>query len=455
MKKLALLALIPTFILGLAACDNSKAETHKYNENFLYTEPTYEPLDLSSPRGAMLVNIELVGNYGGVKVADWDNRDIKLRCSYYKETYIKDVPFKVKNIPIEKRHILGEVGEHHLYMSFFEYDLDLKFDIIENPDFKGYQCEFYDMDKKYLTTQTVGYYQSVEYQGPVIPTDEEDFDNKYVFSDWTHSTQYVHQDMQYCARYKTTEKRMYGDRMVNWDYKYCSGLLESSRKRGSVLIYLGRVRHATAVHGESIYHSGNKETQVSLPVEALNGWNQYWGEMMQETLDNSVEYVPDAAYDSKIYGNPGNIIKHPNFATEFDSRYQYDAKQMVYLEDEGDVQLSNRTPYESLLIDIRHFCRDDQIKTIEKNMMPGYYRCSVVTSFDVYVSVSYNKIENHTYEISDFNQFIFAPIYNHIKFHIQYSEDGTFGCNFVSKLRITPKGLYNCAEALDWGTWED
>lgn len=452
MKKMALVALLPTLVLGIGlTCCNKKANTDNvpvYEEERLYNEEPYEPIDLSY-NDYDIINIELLGATKGIKAVSWDETDLKLRCTYRDDNHtIRDFPIKVKNIPVENRHYLGEVGEHHLHMYLFQTDIDLAFNIIENPDWHGYTCEFFNREKKYLTTQTVGYYQEVTYEGPAIPTEEEDFDNKYVFKDWTRSTQYIHQDMQFLARYVTLEKRFYGDKMLNWDYLNISGIINEDHKRGSVLQYLGRVRRVAAIHGEPQL-LGSEDIEVSLTE--MSDYGSYWSQMCQDIVTNSIEYVSDPDYASKIYGDPRSIINNPSFALDFDSRYQYKSEMKAFLADEGDITLSRNSAYETLVRRISGFVYDDQRRAVTKENLRGYYRAAVVASFDVYASISLEKLDEEAYEVSHYNQFVFSPVDGSIKFQIQYSEDGSFGANFENKLKITDKGLYSAAETLEWG----
>ena len=90
---------------------------------------------------------------------------------------------------------------------------------------------------------------------------------------------------------------------------------------------------------------------------------------------------------------------------------------------------------------------------ISKDEKAGYYRAAIVGSFDVYMDVSFNKLDEHIYEVGNYNQFVIAPVRYSLTMDEQYSEDGEFGPNFDTKLTVSTKSLYNLADSIDWSNW--
>ena len=66
------------------------------------------------------------------------------------------------NIPIEFRHLLGEPGDHEFNIAFGGEALKFEFTSIENPDFKGFTCYFYDKDKKLINNYILDKYKLMD-----------------------------------------------------------------------------------------------------------------------------------------------------------------------------------------------------------------------------------------------------------------------------------------------------
>ncbi len=450
MKKALLLTFIPTLLLGLVGCGNSNnnsSNNPQYNEDFLYNEPVYEPLDIAHENQDVFVSsTDLLGVYYGVKAAAWDDYDIKLRVNY-SDGSMHDFPIKVINIPLDMRHYLGEVGEQHIYLIEHKWTVTHTFNIIENPDWHGYKCEFFDKDKNYLTTQTVGFYEEVKYNGPEIPSQQDDFDYQYNFIGWNRPTTYIHQDMQFVTKYEKVEKRFYGLKPFNNDHIGLSALVDESGQKGSGLVYLGRVRHVAGYHTEA-KELGNEDLEFNFKMK---DYGSFFNEFNADIVKNAISFKDDLEYSSKIYGNPYSLINNPNFGLQFDSRYDFKGTKAL-LEDQSDVTISSLNPYDGtfdkLIYKIDAY---RQPAIVSKDEEPGYYRYSMILSFDVYLSVSFTKLDEHVYELGVFNSFYMAPVADSIVPLVQYSKDGNFSSNFDHKLVVSTKGLYYTAEMISWG----
>ncbi|MCR5491750.1 MAG: hypothetical protein K6F32_06450 [Bacilli bacterium] len=448
MKKIFTLAFIPVLFAALTGCgnNNSSTVTPTYQDDVLYTEARYEPLDVASDDPNVTVSsTDLLGVYGGVKAAAWDDCDIKLRVNY-SDSSLHDFPLKVVNIPLEMRHYLGEVGEHRLNIVEYKWTVSHAFTIIENPDWHGYKCEFFDKDKNYLATETVGFYEDVKYNGPVLPSEQEDADYKYQYAGWNRSTSYIHQDTQFMAKYKKTEKRFYAVKPFNNDHIGLSALVNQEGNKGSALVYLGRVRHVAAFHTEAV-ELDNEDLEFTFQVDE---YGKYWNEFNEAIVKNSIRFEDELEYGAHIYGEPYSLISRPTFGLQFDSRYDYKGIK-GFLEDQSDVTLSSTDPYDGVLdviMDkVEHYVGTGKVS---KDDEPGFYRYSIVLSFDVYLSVSFNKLDEHVYEIGAFNSFIMAPVRDTAQCIVQHSEDGEFCGDFDQKLVLSTKGLYYAAEMIDW-----
>ena len=447
MKNIKLLTLLPLLTLGLCGCKNNenKKEEPKYNEEFIYNAPEYKPLDIAHEDSSIYVmSTDLLGVTYGVKAAAWDDYDIKLRVKY-SDYSIKDFDLKTINIPLDMRHYLGEVGTQHIYFIEYKWIVTHEVKIIENPDWHGYKCDFFDKDQKYLTTETVGYYQEIKYNGPEVSEKSEDFDYEYDFKGWNHDTKYIHQDMQFVATYKKIEKRYVSNKPYNRDYIGISALVDKENNKGSGLVYLGRVRHVAGFYTET-----KELDNTDLTFEFKEDeFSKYWNEYNESIVKECVTYKEDSDYIFNVYGNPYEIINNPTFSLQFDKRYQYDGTKSL-LDDMTDADLSYVDPYYGIFDQITYKMKSYPRTTVSKNEEPGFYRYSIIFSVDVYLSLSFNKLDKDLYELGAFNSFIMAPVKDSAKAFVQYSEDGNFESNFDSKLELTTKALYNAASMISW-----
>ena len=79
----------------------------------------------------------------------------------------------------------------------------------------------------------------------------------------------------------------------------------------------------------------------------------------------------------------------------------------------------------------------------------------MVASVDVYLSVSVKRIADKTYEIGYFNNFLVSPVYETVKYAIQYSEDNKYKAFGDSYLELSNKAVYECANLINWAKWTD
>ena len=454
MKNIKVLALIPLMVLGglMTACNKDKQPINNdrpYQEGFVYNDPPlYEPIDLDV--GSKQLNkVEIIGLPFNreIKVADFDNLDVQVRAWYMDKT-THQVPLKMKNIPLDYRHFFGEVGEHSITLTSRDIKETFEFKIVDNPNFNGYKCYFYDRNKKLVDSQTVGYYQTAVYQGQELPKVDEDSDYRYTLTGWDHETRYIHQDMQFLATYNKLEKRWYAIRQYNRESTALCGIVNTEKTKGSGLAYLGRINRAVAYYGDTYELDGE---DIELKIEPGN-YTTYIQEMYDTIVNELIEYKVDPEYNMKLYGNPSDIVLHPVFATAFDKNYQYKGDIKVYLENREDVEISALDPFEYTISNITtsfNYLRP----VISKDDKPGFYRAAIVGSYDVYMDVSFNKLDTHIYEVGNYNQFVIAPVRGTFKLDEQYSEDGVFGPNFDTKLTISTKSLYNLADSIDWSQW--
>lgn len=452
MKNIKLLALIPLMtVTCLTGCNKNEEPVNNdrpYQENFIYDEaPIYEPIDLDVG-DKQLDKVEFIGfPYNKqIKAAAFDETDAAIRA-WYMDGTVHSTPLKIKNIPLEYRHYFGEIGEHSISMQFKGKKETLSFTIVENPDFKGYKCYFYDRNKKLVDTQTVGYYQTVTYQGTPLPEVEEDGDYRYTLEGWDHNTTYIHQDMQFLAKYKMLEKRWYAHRINNWDHICLSGLVNQEKTEGSAIMFIGRVTRVPVYYGPTV-ELDNED--IELVIEPGN-YSKYWSDLNQTIVSELVEYKVDPDYNSKLYGNVSEIVTHPNFASYLNKDYDFKGVK-EYLEGNEEIVLSTLDPFDDTVTQIG-YAFNHLRPVITKDSERGYYRAAIVGSFDVYVEISFKKLKDKVYEVGNYNQFVISPVRDTFKMVEQHSYDGNFGPNFDTKLTVSTKAIYNLGDMIDWSRW--
>ena len=427
-------------------CNNNSGRP--YEDDFIYDETdAFIPIDISKGDAAVR-RIEFVGfpYKHEIKVGDFDNTDSGVRV-WYEDNTTKTVPLKMVNIPPEYRHLFGEVGEHSIELIIRDVRDSFDFTIVDNPDFKGYNCYFYDRNKKLLSQQVVGYYQTATYTGKELPEVEEDGDYRYTLKGWDHPLTNIHQDMQFVASYEKLEKRWYANGLYNRESTGLSSIVNKEKTLGSSLAYLGRIGRVPAYYGET-----KEFLSEDLPLEIEPGnYTSYLRDLNEYIVNELVEYRVDPEYNTLLYGNVSEIVTHPNFETSFNKNYQFKGVK-AYLADKTEVELSTEEPFDRTIEEItRSFSYIRPI--IPKGSETGFYRAAIVGSFDVYLDISFKKLKDHVYEIGNFNQFVIAPVKFSFKMDYQYSENLEFGKNFDNKLTVSTKTLYNMGDMIDWSEW--
>lgn len=444
MKNIKLFALLPLLVVStLMGCNNNSGRP--YQEDYIYTEDeTFEPIDIT--KGDLAIrNVEFVGfpyNHE-IKVADLDNTDSAVRV-WYEDNTTKTVPLKMKNIPVEYRHLFGEIGEHSIELTLRGIKDTFNFTIVENPSFPGYNVWFYDRNKKLLDQKVVGYYQTATYNGKELPQMEEDGDYRYTLKGWNHPLTNIHQNTQFIASYDKLEKRWYAIRQYNRESTGLSSIVNKDKTVGSSLAYLGRINRVPAYYGP-VQELDNEDLELEIEP---NNYSSYIREYNEKIVKELIEYKVDPDYNSLLYGNVSEIVTHPEFATSFNPNYQFKGVK-AYLETKEDVEISSEDPFDGTIKQITDAF--NYLKpVIKKDAEKGYYRAAIIGSFDVYLDISFKKLKDHVYEIGDFNQFVIAPVKYSLKMDYQHSYDGNFGQNFDNKLTVSTKAIYYMADMIDW-----
>ena len=442
MKNVKLLMILPSLLItGLVGCNNKANNDRPYREDFIVDGPTYRPLDLSK-EGTTIKSLEVLGLYNPIEAAKFDDADVQIRAWYNDNTF-SNFDFNEINIPIEFRHLLGEPGDHEFNIAFGGEALKFEFTIIENPDFKGFTCYFYDKDKKLMDTEVVGYYQDVTYKGKALPEVIDEVDYQYSFIGWDHPTTYIHQDMQFLATYDKLEKRLRASKPYNWDYHILSGLVNENKTSGKALIYLGRVYRVATLYSEI---KELNDEDLHFDFKNYIDFGPFYNDT-NNSVASLIKFKVDTDYNSKLFGNASLIVSAPKFASSFDSRYDF-KKVKVYLEDGTDAELEGNDPYDYSFNRVNSYLFNEM--TVKRNEKGGYYRMALLNDYDVYLSVSYKRLGKGIYEIDAYNEFLISPVKYTLDLVIQHSYDGEFKNNFDSELIVSTKGLYNAADAIDW-----
>ena len=441
MKNLKLLMLLPALVLtGLTGCNNSSKD-RPYEDNFIYGGPVYRELDLSK-EGTTIKSVEFLGLYHPIKAAAFDDSDAQIRV-WYNDNTTTSFEFKEINVPIEYRHLFGEVGDHEFSIAFNGEVAKFAFKVEENPNFNGYHCYFYNKDKKLMNTQVVGYYQDVTYKGEPLPEIIDDNDYQYTLMGWDHETTYIHQDMQFLATYDKLEKRLRTAKPYNWDYHCLCGLINEDKTSGKALMYLGRVYRVATIYSEI---KELESEDLEFDFSNYKDFGPFYNEV-NDSIASLIKFKVDPDYNSKLYGNAHEIVATPRFANAFDSRYDFKGMK-CYLEDDTTAELKNNDPYDYMYNRVDSYIHNKE--TVKKGSKIGYYRMALLNDYDVYVSVSYNKLDKGIYEVGAYNEYLISPVNYNLKLEIQHSYDGTFMNNFPSELTLSTKGLWNAANLIDW-----
>ena len=442
MKNLKLLMLLPILLMtGLTGCSNKANNDRPYQEDFVCDGPIYRPIDLSK-EGTTIKSVEVLGLYHPIKAIEFDEADVQLRV-WYNDNTSSNFDFDEINIPIEFRHLLGEPGKHEFAIAYGGVTTKFEFLVEENPSFNGFTCYFYNKDKKLIDTEVVGYYQPVTYKGEPLPEVIDDNDYQYNLLGWDHDTTYIHQNMQFLANYDKLEKRLRAVKPNMWDYHCLAGLVNEDKTSGKALIYLGRVYRVATLYSE-IKELNNED--LELDFSNYTDFGPYFVEANQ-SIASLIKFKVDSDYNSKLFGNAYEIVATPRFANVFDNRYEFKGMK-CYLEDGTDVSLVGHDPYDYMFNRVNSYLHNKE--TVKKSEKSGYYRMALINDYDVFVSVSYNRLEKGIYEIGAYNEFLMSPVNYDLKLVIQHSYDDTFMNNFPSELVLSTKALYSAAEMIDW-----
>ena len=451
MKKIVLVFVVLLLLAASVGC-SSPFKSRKYREDFVYATDEFEPIDVGYGDHAV-VSAELVGvPETGIKAAAWDSYDVRLRCEYDDGT-VREVPLKVINIPIEARHVLGEVGEHRISLMENREMQKFSVKIVKNPDWDGYTCRYFDRHGKLLYSEKVGFYGTSTYKGKELPEEEEDGDYLYKFVDWTYDTEHIHQDMQFKANYDKLEKRLYAVQPDGTEYVPIIGKTDEAKQNGGALIYLGRVFGVAAAYGEAV-ELEKTDVVLEFPTERFD-FPSFFLAYNRSIVENVVEYVNVPGYNQHIYGAARQILSLSDFGRAFAADYQYDKDRKVTLANGTKTTLSRLDPYDETLRLVVGCIRKNEETVTAEDHKPGFYRIAVVGAFDVYLDVSYRRIGVEQYEIGAHSKFIIAPVADTFAYTVQYSEDGEFGPCSEKKLSLSTDALYAGATALDWGDEEE
>lgn len=446
MKNFKILAIFPVILVGLAGCKNKKENTKPfdwtvYHDDYIYGSPTYEQIDITR-EGVAPNSIALTGiPEEGILQTRWDDYPIKLRC-FYTDGETIEYDFKEKNIPIKYRHKLGEVGTHTFDLGFSPMSRTWEFKIIENPDWKGFKCYFFNGSSVLIHTQTVGYYECVKYDGPQIENIDT-LENQYRFTKWSQSLDYVCQDMQFKANYKTIEKRNYARKPVEGT-KHIDSINNVSTQSGSTTLYLGRLYKVPGIYS-NIEHLGGKSISLSVPN---TDFGKYWNEMNKEAIGH-IRYIEDASKAMYFQGSVANMFDGLNYNTVIDDRFVYPTSSTIKLEDNVDAVISKTDPYDNILTRINPYVNKVEVITVGSRET-GYYRIAVLFDVDVYLTYSYKKIGEETYELDVHNALTISPVIGTCQYVIQYSEQETFEDTFNTHFDINTETLWACANNQNW-----
>lgn len=386
----------------------------------------------------------------GIKITCFDEHEIYLDV-LYSDGVKESIRFLEKNIPLEFRHYLGEIGHHTISFAVAGSVINFSFDIIKKEGFDGYTCTFLDLRDHHdepLQVTKVGYYESVSYTGVLPENRKIDDDNTQCFIGWDNPLEYVHQDMYYIAQYRDVEKRYFGDELANLDE-----MLITSNKKDNVnraLSYLGRVHSVAINYGESRYHTKDN-AEEAFSFTSLNPYGLKWNEMNQNIFEDSIGYVTDPNYGSYLYGTTGAFNTSPTFLDSFESYYEVSPKEVSIVTGYNEtkaVQTSINPSFGTCYSTSETYL--NETRNLNSEAESGYYRLALTMSFDVYVSTSFEKITDNRYGLLKGSKFIFAPVSDSETVRLEFSENVEFRKTFEKRLNFSTKNLYDVANSLDW-----
>ena len=460
MKKThLLLLLIPALLASCSAnstnepsttSGNSEATTSSNKDirrpTFKYVAPEEVAINITKV-GVEVTSVEVINiPDSGIKIADWDNSNIKLHVSYNDST-TEDFDFLVKHIPLESRHYLGEIGHHSIEILVNGHSTTFGFNIINNPDFLGYTCTFidsYSHGEVYETT--VGYYQNVTYAGPDFPEHVVGTEFIRKFIGWDYPLDNVHQDMTYNSVYRDTEKRFYGDAVAEGQNNVVSTYKDTDNDTIHALLYLGRIHRVAMNYGATVYHQNGDEA-VELSFQELTLFNERWVELNKDSVSYGIRYLFDNTTGQYLFGSSTALTTSPIYLSNFENIY--DQTSCSIRLDTGAVITTSDSPNYSTVYSIASEHKDETV-SVASDKETGYYRIAVVASFDAYVSVSFSKLAYGKYRLETNSKFVFAPVVASVDVCAQFSETEDFINNFDKKIELSNTMLYNVAQGLDW-----
>ncbi len=459
-------------VLLLASCSSSNKTTNEelVNANQTPTETVSNPVEGSpikpanwkyrnieeeiinvSRENVEISSLEIRGiPEEGIEITCFDEHEIYLDV-LYSDGVKESIRFLEKNIPLEFRHYLGEIGHHTISFAVAGSVVNFSFDIIKKEGFDGYTCTFLDLRDHHdepLQVTKVGYYESVSYTGVIPENRKIDDDNTQCFIGWDNPLEYVHQDMYYIAQYRDVEKRYFGDELANLDE-----MLVASNKKDNVnraLSYLGRVHSVAVNYGESRYHAKDN-AEEAFSFTSLNPYGIKWNEMNQNIFEDSIRYVTDPNYGSYLYGTTGAFNTSPTFLDSFESYYEVSSKEVDIVTGYNETKRvqTSINPSFSTCYSIAE-TNLNETRTLDSEAESGYYRLALTMSFDVYVSTSFEKITDNRYGLLKGSKFIFAPVSDSETIRLEFSENNEYRKTFEKRLNFSTKNLYDVASSLDW-----
>lgn len=447
MKKLVTTLFALLLGSSLIGCNSNVASPNTSTSTFTYKAAEEEMINVTK-EGVEIASIEMEKLPSkGIKIASWDSYNIQMKVMY-SDLSTQSFSFKEKHIPLEYRHFLGEVGHHTLSLAINGVDLHFGFDIIPNPDFKGYKCKFYNtrgQSEALVEEVTVGYYQNAVYSGPAFEDVDINIDTVERFIGWDYSLNAIHQDMEFRNVFRNVEKRFCG-RSVTDNYHVISTSVNEDSSQ-SALIYLGRVQSVTINHNSPIYHEkGNAEETFAFGT--FNPYNEMWNEMNESIHKYAFEYNVVPKYNTVFYGNSGAFSNSTTFLANFESKYGEIASTSLSLEDGDNINTSILPNYSTTYEMASNFV--SETRNLDSNSESGYYRLAVTMSYDVYVSVSLSKVAEGRYQLLPLSKFNFAPVSETQKVLIQFSETEEFDNPLGDKLSLSNEDLFNVANGLTW-----
>lgn len=446
-KAKFLILLTPALLFSCNVSGSSSPIVNEIEKSvFRYTDPEEVAINVTK-EGVEIVSIDVINIPDlGIMVADWDNANIKLHVSYNDST-TEDFPLLVKHIPIDSRHYLGEIGHHNIEIMVNGHSTKFGFNIINNPDFHGYKCEFFDAyagGKVYEAT--VGYYQNVTYDGPSF-VDHEVGDEFYrSFVHWDYPLTNVHQDMTYNSVYRDTEKRFYGDNVLEGQNQVVSTYKDEDDGSIHALVYLGRIHRVALNYGQTIYHTQGDEAK-ELSLQDISLFNERWEQLNNDTVKYGLKYNFDSSTGQNLFGSNSALGSAPNCLSNFESIYD-NTSITVTLDTEDVVNTSSAANYQTIYSLVSAHKADTV--NVTSDLETGYYRAAIVANFDAYVSVSFSKLANNKYELGRSSKYVFAPIASSLDILAQYSETEEFINNYDKKVEFSNKLLLDIAKGLDW-----